>query len=310
MAKGITFFSKLSSLVANATFFIKNADFDEITSRVVLKNTEDANSGVQIDNLQGYVNQLAEVSGIIENDPDRLNYISENYITDGDTQKECIENLDEQVGFNADDILDRLTRLPNDYTAFTEKVLPVEDDFVLIEDSEDSFGKKKLKLKNMIGNAVGFGEIPSGLVNGVNVDFTVTKAPSSDGSILVFVNGRNIGNNFSYNLSVITLNEAPVLGQEVFVWYLTDGSPSAPVTVSGTQNVQYPIITSGDISAKQITLPTTPAVPTLVVLDVIGGPPQVYGQDFQVVGSILTWNGLNLENEINVNDQLRIQYLS
>ena len=44
MAKGITFFSKLSSLVANATFFIKNADFDEITSRVVLKNTEDANS--------------------------------------------------------------------------------------------------------------------------------------------------------------------------------------------------------------------------------------------------------------------------
>lgn len=56
MAKGIKFFSKLSSLVANATFFIKNADFDEIISRMILNNAE-PESGPQIDNAQKEINQ-------------------------------------------------------------------------------------------------------------------------------------------------------------------------------------------------------------------------------------------------------------
>lgn len=37
-------------------------------------------------------------------------------------------------------------------TNFTEKVTPVEDDVVLIEDSEDGFSKKKVKLANMISS--------------------------------------------------------------------------------------------------------------------------------------------------------------
>lgn len=310
MAKGITFFSKLSSAIANATFFIKNADFDEISSRVILKNTAEPESGVQINNLQRYVNEIAETSGITEADPDRLNYISNNFITDGNTQKECIEDLDEQVGLNADDIIDRLTRLANDYVDFDEKISPVIDDYVLIEDSQDSFSKKKLKLENMIGNSVGFGENASGIVNGLNKDFTITKAPTDENSIIVFVNGNCIEGNFSYVGSVITLTDAPVLGQSVFVWYLTDGSPSSPVVISGTENVDYVTITALMITNKQLTLLNTPAISVNTKVDVIGGSAQYYGVDFTVSGNVLSWNGLGLDGEIIENDVLRIGYFS
>lgn len=104
MAKGIKFFSKLSSAVANATFFIKNADFDEIISRVVLKNTDDPNSGPQIDNLQRYVNELGDTTGTFEADPNAKDYATNNFIADDDNQKECIEKFDVQMKTNADNI--------------------------------------------------------------------------------------------------------------------------------------------------------------------------------------------------------------
>lgn len=310
MAKGITFFSKLSSVVANSTFFIKNADFDEISSRVVLKNTDEPVSGVQINNVQRYINELGEVSGITEADASRLDYSSENYIADNDSQKTCIEKLDAQALVNQNNANSRLYRTANDFTTFAEKVIPVQNDFVLIEDSENAFAKKKLKLENMIGNSVGFGEVASGVVNGVNKDFTITKAPSSDESIIVFVNGNCVEDQFSYNLSVITLVDAPVLGQSVFVWYLTDGSPSAPITVPGTQNVNYVEITALMITNKELTLPNMPAVATNTMVDIIGGSTQHYGVDFTVSGSVLTWNGLGLEIDLIEGSFLRINYLS
>lgn len=51
----------------------------------------------------------------------------------------------------------QLKRTANDLNTFTEKVTPVEDDIVIIEDSEDSFNKKKVKLANMLGSGGGGG---------------------------------------------------------------------------------------------------------------------------------------------------------
>lgn len=45
----------------------------------------------------------------------------------------------------------QLKRDAGDFNTFTEKLEPVEDDIVLIEDSEDAFNKKKVKLANMLG---------------------------------------------------------------------------------------------------------------------------------------------------------------
>lgn len=40
----------------------------------------------------------------------------------------------------------------------------------------------------------------------------------------------------------------------------------------------------------QVTLTYAPLRPTEVAVDPFGGPAQVYGTDFSVAGSILTWN--------------------
>lgn len=111
MAKGITFFSKLSSAVANATFFIKNADFDEIISRVVLKNTAEAESGTQINNVQRYLNELGDTTGYTEGDANRKVYATNNLITNGETRKECIEIFDIAVQANIDQIALNLAQI-------------------------------------------------------------------------------------------------------------------------------------------------------------------------------------------------------
>lgn len=111
MAKGITFFSKLSSIIANSTFFIKNADFDEIISRVVLKNTEEVDSGVQINNVQRYLNELGDTTGYTEGDANRKVYATENIVTNGQTRKECIEVFDLAVQANIDQIALNLAQI-------------------------------------------------------------------------------------------------------------------------------------------------------------------------------------------------------
>ena len=111
MAKGITFFSKLSSLIANSTFFIKNADFDEIISRVVLKNTAEPVSGVQIDNVQRYLNELGDTTGYTEGDANRKVYATTNLLTDGDTRKQGLEVFDLAVQANIDQIALNLAQI-------------------------------------------------------------------------------------------------------------------------------------------------------------------------------------------------------
>ena len=52
----------------------------------------------------------------------------------------------------------QLKRAANDINTFTEKVVPIADDILIMEDSADSFNKKKVKLTNLIG---GGSTIPS-----------------------------------------------------------------------------------------------------------------------------------------------------
>ena len=206
----------------------------------------------------------------------------------------------------------QMLRAANDYLAFVEKVTPVNDDLVIIEDSEDSGNKKRLRLENMIGGGgVGFQETPTGVVNGINTDFTISLTPTNEDSILPIVNGTILKKSeWSYVHPVITLATAPVIGQDIYVFYLTDGTVTPPVTSPGTENVNYIDITALMITNKELTLPATPAIATNTVVDVIGGTSQRYGSDFTVSGNVLSWNGLGLETELIAGDVLRIRYLS
>jgi hypothetical protein len=71
---------------------------------------------------------------------------------------------------------------------------------------------------------------------------------------------------------------------------------------------QVRVLTSTDIALKSITLNVAPTSPNLVQVFVAGGPMQVYGTDFLVVGQSLTWNLLGLDGELEAGDQLVIMY--
>ena len=351
MAK-IEFKSKLSSAVANATFLLKTEAQDTITAKIALENT-DTESGANIQNIQKYINQIAESLGVVgEDDPNRDVYSSTNYVSNGDSRKVAIGALDAQgkinsdaIIFNEDDIADIIAsigvdsstapinigicdldangeipsaRIPDIFlsnqdgsfnTNYAEKTSPVEDDIVIIEDSENSYTKKKVKLENMLGGGVGFQETPSGTINGVNDTFSITKLPLTNESVLPILNGRILENSeYSFTHPNIVLNTPPVLGQSLYVFYITDGS-AAVNPVGGNQDVVYHTLNASEVTAKQITLPNTPTTSSKVMLDIIQGSSQHYGVDFTVSGTTLSWSGLNLDGNLNANDVLRINYL-
>ena len=97
MSKGIKFFSKLSSAIANATFLIKNADDDHLF-KLGLKDSL-SESGADIQNAQLYINDLADTTGITEGQDEstRKTYSSQEIIGEDKDQKEALGAIDAQV---------------------------------------------------------------------------------------------------------------------------------------------------------------------------------------------------------------------
>lgn len=73
-------------------------------------------------------------------------------------------------------------------------------------------------------------------------------------------------------------------------------------------NVDNVTLSQQNLDEKKVSLSSVPAVPGAVTLLPIGGIPQVNGIDFEVVGNELSWNGLGLDNFLELGEQLIIQY--
>jgi hypothetical protein len=72
--------------------------------------------------------------------------------------------------------------------------------------------------------------------------------------------------------------------------------------------IEYRTISAGENTAKQLTLAATPGTPTEVMLAIAGAPTQVYGLDFTVSGSVLSWSGTALDGILSTGDQVLITY--
>ena len=67
-------------------------------------------------------------------------------------------------------------------------------------------------------------------------------------------------------------------------------------------------LTQQDIDNKFVTLSPTPLVSSAVLLTPEGGIPQTYSIDYVVVGNQLRWEGLGLDNFLDLTDVLIVQY--
>lgn len=164
------------------------------------------------------------------------------------------------------------------------------------------------------GGGVAYQETPAGIVNGLNPNFgPLTYLPSSNNSVAVFVDGvtKVLGVDFSVSSATITFNPGsiPAPGQTVYSYYLTQGNPSLPL-MSGELRAEYRTVTLAEEAAKALVLIALPSSPSEVILDVITGGPQFYGDDFTVSGSTLSWSGLGLDGLILAGDKVRITYVT
>jgi len=68
-------------------------------------------------------------------------------------------------------------------------------------------------------------EIPSGLVDGSNVTFTLANSPASPNSVYLTLNGLSLVQGLDYTVGgvgnqTITMTTAPTLGQKLYTDYL------------------------------------------------------------------------------------------
>lgn len=69
-------------------------------------------------------------------------------------------------------------------------------------------------------------------------------------------------------------------------------------------------ITQDNINDGTLVLARQPISPSTTSLVPIGGPPQVYSVDFEVIGDVVSFVGLGLENFLEVGERLIITYSS
>lgn len=164
------------------------------------------------------------------------------------------------------------------------------------------------------GGGVGFQEVPIGTINGTNDTFAISKLPTDHNSMIVFVNGlpQPLAAYEIVDQSIIFQPAyIPQLGDDLYVFYLTEGVSLTVAAPTGTENVEYRTVTTIEASLKQMVLSATPAVPSKVKVDVISGGAQVFGEDFSIVANVLEWAGLGLDAlPLEAGDKLRVIYQS
>lgn len=162
------------------------------------------------------------------------------------------------------------------------------------------------------GSVVGWQEVPAGTVNGVNTTFgPLTYVPQTVESIEVYVDGvYQALAAWTYSAGNIVFNAGyiPVTGQSVEVFYLTAGVANLSPLPAGSLRTEFRTLTSGEATAKQLTLAFTPVNPGYVLVDVIGGTSQEYNVDYTIASNILSWNGYALDGVLSAGDRLRIHY--
>jgi hypothetical protein len=162
--------------------------------------------------------------------------------------------------------------------------------------------------------AVGYQEVPSGPINGVNTTFgPLTLTPSDGNSVIVFVDGIQVDLS-KYSIAGLYIifgsGNQPITGQSIYAFYLTAGVAALPPVPTGAPRTEFRTITAPEQSAKVIVLAHTPADPVGVLVDIIGGTAQEFNVDYTIVSNEFRWNGYSLDGLLSAGDRIRFHYFT
>lgn len=188
-----------------------------------------------------------------------------------------------------------------------------------LETKTDNHETRLVTLENSLFSTNLTQEVPTGVADGSNLNFTLSQAPSNPANTFVFVDSALIprneyivtGRNIIFNAGF-----APAAGSNVMAIFViqTGFSGQSTQTTTGgvgagsTNRVETRQLTANEIGSAQLNLALAPYDGTSVLIDIIEDGPQAYGFDFTVSGNVVSWSGLGMAPAVSVGSILRIQY--
>jgi hypothetical protein len=154
-------------------------------------------------------------------------------------------------------------------------------------------------------------EVLAGTVDGINQTFTMSLVPQDTASLAVFFNGVLVNrSDYTVLSNAITFGagKQPQPGQvpEVFFFKQLLGGGGGG---GANWEVEFRTVTAPEAVAKSLTLSQLPVNPAKVAVDVKNIGPQFYTDDYSIVGTTLSWNGLGMDAlPIVAGDKIRIMY--
>lgn len=86
------------------------------------------------------------------------------------------------------------------------------------------------------------------------------------------------------------------------------GYISSNIVPATPPQVDVVTLTLQNINSKKLTLSSVPPNPLVATVQPGGGPVQIYGIDFKIEENFLIWEGLGLDNFLELNDILVVHY--
>lgn len=162
------------------------------------------------------------------------------------------------------------------------------------------------------GGGTGYQE-KIGTGNGIGTTFPLTFIPSNEHSILVIASHikANISE-YSYNPigNQIVFTTAPSAGQDVYVFYLTDGETITVPTPTGLLNSYIHTVTLSEETAKELTLLNIPSQPPKALVDIISGGTVEFNLDFTIAIQQFQWATYALDGDLVEGDKIRFYFYS
>jgi hypothetical protein len=174
--------------------------------------------------------------------------------------------------------------------------------------------KKKIRIGEGGGGGTAYQE-NIGFGNGSEKKFPLTFVPSNEQSILLICSYiREYGVDYLYNpignQIEFETGRQPQKGQQVYVFYLTDGDTVEVPSPSGQLQSYTHIVTESEELAKEITLVSPPAQPSKILVDIIGGGSQEFNEDFTISTDKFQWGGFRLDGFLSKDDRVRFYFYS